>query len=198
MAWPRTRIIDFIARQTVIRATFLNALQDWIIAATLAEVSFKAIVVDGTGGQPAVPIAGDISCSNNLFAARSLNAGRAASGTSLPTPTLATGEIAKGGTVVGWAVITGNNGAGVAVLERGYGCISVTRTGSGHYDIVFRAVVDPVNVCPSVFLKSGNNARIWRGATADDGGGQCKVTIDLYDLADFNRDGDFTVSLLGE
>lgn len=78
MAWPNSRILDFIARQTKITAAFLNALQDWVIALSTGTVSLKALTLDLVGGAAAAAADGlhiTWNANNSLDAA--LNAGAA-------------------------------------------------------------------------------------------------------------------------
>ncbi len=196
MAWPLSRITDFIARQTKISAAFLNALQDWPIALSLGTVSLKSVAVDGTGGAAASAVAGDVRAS------RSVRAGRVVSGTTTPTPTVDAGEMGKGGVSAGWARVTE-----AGALVRGVGVTSVTRTGAGHYDIVFGLLTNPADAGAQVTLIPATAGEVNRTAThgavpvatcTDDGAGRVKVTVDIFDFNRFNRDCDFTVSVRGE
>ena len=148
MAWPLSRYQDFTDNTVpAIAAAFLHALQDAIAKVYDGTQTLKALVVDGTGGVAATPTAGDISAS------RSVRVGRAVSGTSAPTPTVAAGEIGVGVNPWGWGSCDGT------VFTRGVRVNSFVRNGVGDYTITFSAgLSDPANVAPWVRITVSSGA----------------------------------------
>lgn len=180
MAWPNSRITDFIARQTKIAATFLNALQDWIVAVSTATVSLKAVVVDGTGGAAATGVGGTVKVS------------RKASGTTLPMAAVGAGEISSGAVIVAWGWMTGAGG-----ILAGYGLAGTApyKTALGTYNIPTQ-----LNLARFAVLASSNTVGYVTTASGQFNGGLgvIEAVIRTQDLAGADADAPFFFLVLGE
>lgn len=178
MAWPNTPLVDFIARQTKITASFLNALQAWINALSTAAVSLKALVVDGTGGQAATGTGGTIKVS------------RKAADSSLPMAAVAGGELSCGGVPVAWGWISDTG-----FLTFGYGLAGSTpyKTATGTYVIPLQLLLAKVAII-AVSATKGKVAT----ASAQVVAGKTNAVISTTDLAGNDSDTSFFFAAFGE
>jgi hypothetical protein len=94
MAWPTTPLTTYLpASLPAIKSADLNAIQSAINRGFLGTYSYAGIVIDGTGGQDATPVAGGLKTSGPIVAGGAVTIGGAAFGKSLPTPIPVPGAI---------------------------------------------------------------------------------------------------------
>ena len=155
-------------------------LKDRIAAVLNGTLSFRALVVDGTGAATVAPSAGSIYAS------------RTVSGTSVPTTTTVAGELARGLVPVAWARVTGTSGA----LKRAAGVYDCQRTSAGVYLITLHALLaDATNYCTIVTTELIGGIPIVAPQAAVGGKPQVQVTLQAGGA---NTDGDFSVAFFGE
>lgn len=123
MAWPSTPYEALVANVTVVHAATHNAFQSGVNGIVNATYSLKSAVIDGTGGNVVVPVAGTVLVSRTVADANE------------PT-TAATvlGELNKESIPAAAANISG----GFGNPYRGYGITSVVRNGMGDYTVTFK------------------------------------------------------------
>ncbi len=167
MAWPLSRITDFIARQTKITAAFLNAVQDWVIALSAATVTLKAVVVDGTGGAAATPVAGTVKVS------------RQAATSGVPGVAMVPGQLNRGQVAIAWGKINGNAGT---VLGN-FGIKSLTRVSTGVYTLVIDAANAPSDPDLCSFWFTANQNDFTFAVTAVTQPSDTSITITVKDGA---------------
>lgn len=147
MAWPNSRLLTFVSRSTpVITAAFLNSVQDWVNNLTNAVVSLKALVVDGTGGNTVVPVAGTVQVSRTVADANEPS-GNA----------VAKGQLNQEAIPAANAQINGS----LLNVEWGYGIYSVGRwpagAANGDYEVVLQTVPSSNNAQHCVVQVTSND-----------------------------------------
>lgn len=94
MAWPLTPLTTYLPGSLpAIKSADLNAIQSAINRAFLGTYSYAGLVIDGTGGQDAAPIAGGLKTSGPVVAGGPVTAGGTAFSKSLPTPVPIAGAV---------------------------------------------------------------------------------------------------------
>ena len=155
-------------------------LKDRIAAVLNGTLSFRALVIDGTGAATVAPTDG------SLFVSRTV------SGTSVPTATTTVGELARGLVPVAWARVTGTSGA----LKRAVGVYDCQRTATGVYLITLHALLaDPVNYATLVTTELIGGIPIVAPQAAVGGKPQVQITLQA---GGSNTDGNFSVAVFGE
>lgn len=156
-------------------------LKDRIAAVLNGTLSFRALVIDGTGAATVSPAA-----------VGSLYVSRTVSGTSAPTTTTTVGELARGLVPVAWARVTGTSGA----LKRGVGIYDCQRTATGVYLITLHALLaDAANYATLVTTELIGGIPIVAPQAAVGGKPQVQITLQA---GGSNTDGDFSVAIFGE
>ena len=188
MAWPNSRLQDFIANLLpVIKATTLNMIQDWIVAISKGRITVLSLTTDAVGGNAVVP-AND----GDIVASRSVRAGKVVSATTTPTPAVDANEMGKGFVPLAWGRITGTTGA----LKRAAGVFSCTRTAQGVYTIIARGVpTDGTNFGTLVTPEIIGGSPIVAPQAPNAGRPVVQITIQV---AGANTDADFSFAILGE
>ena len=155
-------------------------LKDRIAAVLDGTLSFRALMIDGTGAATVAPNDG------SLFVSRTV------SGTSAPTTTTTVGELARGLVPVAWARVTGTSGA----LERGVGIYDCQRTATGVYLITLHALLaDAANYATLVTTELIGGIPIVAPQAAVGGEPQVQITLQA---GGSNTDGNFSVAIFGE
>lgn len=165
-AWPTTPLTTYVANSTpAIKAYDLNQIQDAIGQAFLGTYSFKALVLDGSGGSSVVPGRNGGIVASGGIEAMSLMARKTFSDTTTPTPTIIPGEFTKGSAPACWAVINGTTGG----IYRGAGLLTTRRTSDGNYELDCDiALGDNANAV--VMVTPLGTAAIAGGYSTDNGG----------------------------
>jgi len=159
------------------RAKFMK---DRVAAVLNGTLSFRALVIDGTGAATVAPTDGSLFVS------------RVVSGTTAPTPTTLAGEIGKGFAPVAWARVTGSNGN----LMRAAGVYDCQRTATGVYLITLHALLaDAVNYATLVTTELIGGIPIVAPQAAVGGKPQVQITLQA---GGSNTDGNFSVAVFGE
>lgn len=178
MAWPFTRLLDFLPNSVPrIGAACLNSLQDYIGHLFAGTKTLKSLHVDGVGDQTSTAAAGDVLISGSVRPQKSAYA------SSLPTPTIANDEHTRGG--IRTSSFTISIPGDPASFTGGETVYSITRTGTGSYEIVhdFVVGVNPNTIyCDVNWHASGNTATV---ITTDSGGpgGRFRTTIGIMNSA---------------
>jgi len=158
MAWPITPLTTYLPGSTPpIKASDLNAIQSAIVRAFLGTYSFAGLVLDGAGGNDAVPPAGGLSAKGNAIiggavqcaslnsggdvsAGGKVSVGAKALSTALPTPAIQKGSLYADACPIALASIGGNG-----VLHVGFGIQAIKWYGTpggappnGTYDITLQ------------------------------------------------------------
>lgn len=188
MAWPNSRLQDFIANLLpVIKATTLNAIQDWVVAISKGRITVHSLTTDAVGGNAIVP-AND----GDIVASRSVRAGKVVSDTTTPTPAVDANELGKGFVPLAWGRVTGTNGN----LKRAAGVFSCTRTAAGVYTIIARGVpTDGTNFATLVTSEIIGGIVIVAPQAANAGRPVVQITIQV---AGANTDANFSFAIFGE
>jgi len=196
MAWPNSRLLDFIARSIPrISADFLNALQDWIIAVSTATITLKAVVVDGTGGAAATPVAGTVKVS------------RGAADFTLPLPAIVVGQLNTGQIAAMWGRFTGANGtdlvmqAGLGVHDDfGVGDLSLVYVNTGRYEIYTQRgfSVFGGKILGAAWATAVDDGVIASAELLQTGGGRFYVRVSLKSTAGSYVNGAFNAGAFGE
>ena len=114
MAWPLSRLLDFIDHSTPwVSADFLNQVQDAIVALFGGGKTVKSLKADGTGGAASDAAAGSIVATGNIsstsgkvhVAATAVGLG------AFPTPAIAVGDVYADLEPIAWARVDLSAGA---------------------------------------------------------------------------------------
>lgn len=155
-------------------------------------VSLNAVWIDGTGALGVSPVAGTLTTSGDATIGGKAQIVSTVSGTSMPTPATALGQIGRGLVPLAWAKVNTT----ACTLSRGIGIASCTRNGTGWITLALN-------------LTAGDVSNIIAVATADNSGsGQVRVVqaiagsggaiLEMYDLTGTARDGLIYVVVYGE
>lgn len=165
-AWPTTPLTTYVANSTpAIKAYDLNQIQDAIGQAFLGTYSYKALVLDGSGGSSVVPGRNGGIVASGVIEGSSLVARKTFSDTATPTPTIIPGEFTKGSAPACWAVINGTTG----LIYRGAGLLATRRTSSGVYELDCDIALGD-NANAAVMVTPLGTAVVAGGYSVDNGG----------------------------
>lgn len=180
-AWPLTRRTTYVANTApAIKAADLNAMQDVVGDMLEGDYSYKGLVIDGTGGAAATPVAGSIKVSRTIV------------GATVPTATAAAGELTKSMVPICWAHV--DSAAG---LQQGANVAGLARLALGVYSITCeRTPADPTKTTVIATVDSANPRVITAVPYSD--GGKAAATVRVWDLGSVAKDEYFSVIFYGE
>lgn len=171
-----------------IKAFDLNAIQATINDQINGEVTVAAVVIDGAGGSPVVPIPGTVSVS------------AVASGVAVPTPAVPWGTAYRDKVLFGGARILAGGG-----LVTGDNVKAINYTNPGLYEVVFHG--QPTNVARlRADVSSHGNGAFFSVAgqhlmfdidSISVTGTDIAVTVAVYDQTGNKQNGGFSLEVWG-
>lgn len=180
-AWPLTRRTTYVANTApAIKAADLNAMQDVVGDMLEGDYSYKGLVIDGTGGAAATPVAGSIKVSRTIV------------GSTMPTASAAAGELPKSLIPICWAHIDA-----VAGLQQGANVVGASRSALGVFSVTCnRLTANPTKDTVVVTVDSAS-PRVATAVPYSDGGNTA-ATVRIWDLGGVAKDEYFSVIFYGE
>ena len=177
MAWPTTLLTTYIPNSLpAIKATDLMAIQTAINRGFLGTYSYSGLVLDGVGGQDAVPIPGGLKTSGAVVAGGPVTLGGTAMGRTAPTPAPQRNTLYGDSLIFAYGFFYAN-----AQLVYGMNIASCARTGTGTFvvTLINASVGDIGTIVPVVGIFTGVAAY----------GGAAVATPKTINITMFNAQG---------
>lgn len=194
MAWPLSRIQNFIANVTTLTANFFNTVQDGVIGLYQGTgsggLTVKSVEADGTG-------AAAKGVEDGAVLGKAVASSLSKRSTSLPNTSTTLARTYLEGHLLANGTFDIDGGGNLVIIE-GEGFKSATKNGTGDYTIVTNLTpAHPAEAKAQVTMVNATvNLSPSYVATAT-GGGEVSVRIKVLDASDTNADCGFCLSVWG-